>query len=82
VIFRPEHLEKILANETEAARILEPGNTGSVRRYRARWQEENWAAWREYHQGQVARHRVVLKALIATHEARTAKLMEDEPKGA
>ena len=82
MIFRPELVEKILAGETEAARILEPGYVGSVRRYRARWQQENRAAWREYHQGQAARHRAVLKALIATHEARTAKLMEDEPKGA
>ena len=45
MIFRPELLEKILAGETEAARILEPGYVGSVRRYRARWQEENGAAW-------------------------------------
>jgi hypothetical protein len=83
VIFRPEFVEKILAGETEAARILEPGYVGSVRRHRARWLEENRAAWGgEYHQGQAARHRAVLKALIATHEARAAKLMEDEPKGA
>jgi hypothetical protein len=45
VIVRPELLEKILAGETEAARILEPGNAGSVRRYRSRWQEANRAAW-------------------------------------
>jgi hypothetical protein len=45
VIFRPELVKKILASETEAARILEPGNAGSVRRYRTRWQEENRAAW-------------------------------------
>jgi hypothetical protein len=44
VIF-PELVEKILAGETEAARILEPGYVGSVRRYRARWREENRAAW-------------------------------------
>jgi hypothetical protein len=80
VIFRPELVEKILAGEIEATRILEPGNAGSVRRYRSRWQEENRAAWGESHQGQAARHRAVLKALIATHEARAAKLME--PKGA
>ena len=78
----PELVEKILAGETEAARILELGYVGLVRRYRARWQEENWVACREYHQGQVARHRVVLTALIATHEAPTTKLMEDEAKGA
>ena len=48
MIFRPElaeRVEKILAGETEAARILEPGNAGSVRRYHSRWQEENRAAW-------------------------------------
>jgi len=48
VIFRPELselVEKILAGETEAARILEPGYVGSVRRYPSRWQEENRAAW-------------------------------------
>jgi hypothetical protein len=44
VSFRPEPVEKILAGETEAARILEPGNAGSVRRYHSRWQEENRAA--------------------------------------
>jgi hypothetical protein len=45
VIFRPELAEKILAGKIEAARILEPGNAGSVRRYHSRWQEENRAAW-------------------------------------
>jgi hypothetical protein len=45
VIFRPELVEKILAGETEAARILEPGYGESVRRYPSRWQEENRAAW-------------------------------------
>jgi hypothetical protein len=54
----------------------------SVRAYTTRRREEMRAAWREYHQGQAARHRAVLKALIATHEARAAKLIEDEPKGA
>ena len=44
MIFRPELLEKILAGETEAARILEPGYAGSVRRYPSRWREENRAA--------------------------------------
>jgi hypothetical protein len=45
VIFRPELVEKILVGETEAARILEPGYVGSVRRYHSRWREENRAAW-------------------------------------
>ena len=45
MIFRPELVEKILAGETEAARILEPGYAGSVRRYHSRWREENRAPW-------------------------------------
>ena len=45
MIFRPELVEKILASETEAARILEAGYVGSVRRYPSRGQEENRAAW-------------------------------------
>ena len=54
----------------------------SVERYNAERDRQLRTEWAEYHQGQAARHRAVLKALIATHEARTAKLMEDEPKGA
>ena len=45
MIFRPELGEKILAGESEAARILELGYAGSVRRYPSRWQQENRAAW-------------------------------------
>ena len=45
MIVRPELVEKILAGETEAARILGLGYVGSVRRYPSRWQEENRAAW-------------------------------------
>ena len=82
VIFRPELVEKILAGEAEAARILEPGYVGSVRRYPSRWQEENRAAWGEYHQGQAERHRAVLESLIARHEEEVAKLMHIQPKGA
>jgi len=44
VIF-PELVEKNLAGETEAARILEAGYVGSVRRYPSRWQQENRAPW-------------------------------------
>jgi hypothetical protein len=74
VIFRPELLEKILAGETDAARILASGYVGSVRRYRARWQEENRAAWCENHPGQAARHRAVLEVLIARHEGEAQRL--------
>ena len=61
---------------------LEPGYMESVHRYNARRREELDFERYEYHRGQAVRHRAVLKALIATHEARAAKLMEDEPKGA
>jgi hypothetical protein len=44
VIF-PELVEKNLAGETEAARILEAGYVGSVRRYPSRWQQENRVPW-------------------------------------
>ena len=74
MIFRTELVEKILAGESEAARILAPGYAGSVRRYASRWREENRAAWRECHQGQAERHRAVLKGLIAHHEEEAAKL--------
>ena len=45
----------------------------SVRAYTARRHDEMRAAWCEYHQGQAARHRVVLEALIATHEEQAEK---------
>ncbi len=82
MILRPELVEKILAGEAGAARILEPGYVGSVRRYHSRWREENRAARCEYHQGQAVRHRAVLESLIAHHEEEAAKLMVIEPKGA
>jgi hypothetical protein len=54
----------------------------SVERYNSERDRQLRTEWHEYHQGQAARHSAVLKALIATHEARAAKLIEDEPKGA
>jgi hypothetical protein len=46
----------------------------SVTAYNARRSEELRAAWCEYHQGQAARHRAVLEALIARHEAAAERL--------
>src|SRR5215217_1052350 len=54
----------------------------SLERYNAERDRQLRTEWAEYHQGQAERHRAVLKALIATHEARAAKLIEVEPKGA
>jgi hypothetical protein len=53
----------------------------SVRRYNARQQEETRQAWCEYHQGQAARHRAVLEALIARHEEKARRLLADEDRG-
>src|SRR5918992_3273998 len=54
----------------------------SVERYNAERDRQLKTEWAEYHQGQAARHRAVLKALIATHEARAAQLVDVQPKGA
>jgi hypothetical protein len=45
----------------------------SVAAYNARKREENRLAWREYHRGQAERHRAILGALIADHEAQAEK---------
>jgi hypothetical protein len=49
----------------------------SVAAYNARRREEMRAAWCEHHQGQAARLRTTLEALIARHEEQAA-LLEDE----
>jgi hypothetical protein len=46
----------------------------SVRRHNERLQEELRSEWCEYHQGQAARHRATLEALISRHAAEVAKL--------
>jgi hypothetical protein len=60
---------------------LEPSYVESVRRYNARRADEMRAAWREYHQGQAARHRAVLEELIAGHEEKARRLLADEDRG-
>jgi hypothetical protein len=54
----------------------------SVERYNAERDRQLRTEWTEYHQGQAACHRAVLKALIASHEEQAAKLMDVQPKGA
>jgi hypothetical protein len=53
---------------------LQPFYMESVRRYNARRREEMRAAWCEHHQGQAARLRITLEALIARHEAEAERL--------
>jgi hypothetical protein len=53
----------------------------SVRRYNARRREEMREAWCEHHQGQAARLRTALEALIADHEQQ-AERYRDQPEGA
>lgn len=50
----------------------------SVRRYNARREEENRAAWAAFHEGQAERHRRTLEDLISHHETQAAKLCEGE----
>jgi len=54
----------------------------SVRRYNDRKQEQLRNEWCEYHQGQAERHRTVLVALIARHEAAAAQLRDAGASGA
>ena len=49
-------------------------------RYEARRSEEMRAAWCEHHQGQAARLRATLEALIADHEEQ-AERYRDQPEG-
>jgi hypothetical protein len=60
---------------------LEPSYAESVRRFNARREQEMRAAWCEHHQGQAARLRAALEALIAGHEQQ-AERYRDQPKGA
>jgi hypothetical protein len=54
----------------------------SLERYKAERDRQLRTEWAEYHQGQAARHRAVLKGLVAHHEEQAAKLMDVRPKGA
>jgi hypothetical protein len=54
----------------------------SVERYNAERDRQLRTEWAKYHQGQAARHRTVLKGLIARHEEQAAKLMDVQPEGA
>jgi hypothetical protein len=58
---------------------LEPGYVESVRRHNARRREENRQAWAAFHQLQAERHRAILEALIAEHEAKAMKLRKGTP---
>jgi hypothetical protein len=49
----------------------------SVARHNARKDEEMRAAWCEHHQGQAARLRAVLEALIASHEEQAERLLTE-----
>jgi hypothetical protein len=46
---------------------------GSVAAYNARRREENRLAWCKYHRDQAERHRAILEALIADHQAQDEK---------
>jgi hypothetical protein len=52
----------------------------SVAAYHERQEAQRRAAWCEHHQGQAARLRAVLEALISRHEEQ-AESYRDQPKG-
>ena len=53
----------------------------SVERYNRERERQLRTEGAAYHQGQAARHRVVLKALIATHEAQAEKYEQGPEAG-
>jgi hypothetical protein len=74
-------LDRLISRRASQDRRPEPCEQEEIwkasgRAHNRRIREENRAAWSEYHQGQAARHRAVLAALIAHHEAEAMKLME------
>jgi hypothetical protein len=78
-----EELDRLISRRASQDRRpdpdeLEPGYVESVRRYNARRQEEDRAAWCEHHQEQAARLRATLEALIARHERRAQELLKGE----
>ena len=50
----------------------------SVRRYTARRRQEMRAAWCEHHQGQAARLRATLEALISAHEEQAERYRDQQ----
>ena len=65
----------------EGERTAEEMWQESERKYAERRREEMRTAWCEHHQGQAARLRAVLEALIARHEEQ-AERYRDQPEGA
>jgi hypothetical protein len=66
----------LAARETRSAQVQEM-YAESVRRHEENQRRLNAAAWYEYHQGQAARHRVTLEALIGHYEAQAEKYREN-----
>jgi hypothetical protein len=64
--------------QTEGECPEEEAWQAGVRAYDAARREEMRTAWREYHQGQAARLRGIVAALIAFHEGEAAKLCGEE----
>ena len=58
--------------------LLEPSYAESVRRYNAHREAENRRAWADYHRQQAERIRSLLSGLIASHEERALKLLEED----
>jgi hypothetical protein len=81
-----QEIERLISKRASQDRRPDPDAEhelwkASVRAYTDQRREEMRAEWREYHEGQAARHRAVLEELIARHEERAAKLAETQPEG-
>jgi type II secretory ATPase GspE/PulE/Tfp pilus assembly ATPase PilB-like protein len=79
-------LDRLVSKRASQDRRPDPDESeelwkASVRAYTARRREEMKAAWCEHHQGQAARLRTALEALIADHEEQ-AERYRNQPEGA
>jgi hypothetical protein len=76
-------LDRLISKRASQDRAEDPDEReeiwkASVRAYNRRREEENRAAWAAFHEGQAARHRATLEALIAEHEAKATKLLKGD----
>jgi type II secretory ATPase GspE/PulE/Tfp pilus assembly ATPase PilB-like protein len=79
-------LDRLISRRASQDRRRDPDEReelwkASVARHNARRDEEMRAAWCEHHQGQAARLRTALEALITDHEEQ-AERYRDQPEGA
>jgi hypothetical protein len=78
---RRDLIRRFLTDENDprdGEALLEPTYAESVRRYNAGREAENRRACADYHHQQAERIRATLSGLIASHEERALKVLEDD----